>query len=841
MNDFTLLCNILKQTDNIPNVEFESRAYRRLYRTLMDPYRSPLDVAILMRGILRTEAERQNGVSPILSVPNGTGWPSPEQWEQVGVLIVEMTSKRIIVQAQPWKPKWIAEADTIEKPLFALEPRTVLEAEPGDPFLSIAGRQEYRCRGQKDAIRSIVTAPSDATLVIALPTGTGKSLCALLPALLDARDGGVTVVVVPTVALALDQERAAAPFVSHKTAYYAGANRDAENKAIQERIKNGTQKIVFTSPEGLLQSLSFALQMAAQRGYLRGIVIDEAHMIDVWGDDFRPAFQELAGWRKQALRISPRPFKTLLLSATITESCLDTLETLFSSPGPFEVFSAMHLRPEPSFWVQKCSTEQVKRERLIEAIHHLPRPLILYTSKVEDAKTWARYLQEVGYKRLDVMTGETSSDRREKIILQWEHGELDIVVATSAFGLGVDQTEVRAVLHACVPESIDRFYQEVGRGGRDGNASLSLLLYTQDDIEIAKSMNEKMLISIERGQQRWTAMFYNKKEVQGQPGVFRVPINVAPSNSPEDIDMSSKANMAWNVRTLTLMSRAGLLELEWEEWKPDQYEGQAYRSVRILEEAHLTDMVWQKKVSPYRMQGYLDTRRNFERMEALLRGETCNAELFGEVYTVPRRESRAGITVRLACGGCEWCRRHGEHPYAHSSATLPIDWSSYFKTPISDALRQELDVRSQLVVWVPSMPRGIFSEFSYRERKPWFALIHWLISQGINHIVAPASFLSSIRDEPIMFGEYDVLLSEVERYPLVKQWPKTATLYIHPQDIPVKSSLISMIKNGTEHGQPMVYFLPEQAEDPVQPNRRLCDTLFCRSYSLTEWKKEVGI
>ena len=251
---------------------------------------------------------------------------------------------------------------------------------------------------------------------------------------------------------------------------------------------------------------------------LRYFVIDEAHMVEQWGDDFRPAFQELPGLRRDLLRQDP--FTTLLLTATLTESCLDTLETLFGQPGPFQVLSSVQLRPEPSYWFAWCQSEEVRQQRLLEAVHHLPRPLIIYGTKVADVERWQRELARAGFKRCAIMTGKSSPEKRSQLIQNWREKKVDIVVATSAFGLGVDQADVRAVIHVCVPETIDRFYQEVGRGGRDGKAAVSLTLHTTEDLEIAKSLNEKSTITIERGLERWQSMF-NRKEKNPQSEVSR--------------------------------------------------------------------------------------------------------------------------------------------------------------------------------------------------------------------------------------------------------------------------------------------------------------------------------
>ena len=111
----------------------------------------------------------------------------------------------------------------------------------------------------------------------------------------------------------------------------------------------------------------------------------------------------------------------------------------------------------------------------------MPRPIIIYVSKRDDAKEWKKKLIEKGYRSVEIFSGSTVDSERERIIRQWNHDEIDIIVATSAFGMGVDKRDIRTVIHCCLPESINRFYQEVGRGGRDGFASISLLSYVYDE------------------------------------------------------------------------------------------------------------------------------------------------------------------------------------------------------------------------------------------------------------------------------------------------------------------------------------------------------------------------
>ncbi|NJO53056.1 MAG: ATP-dependent DNA helicase RecQ, partial [Leptolyngbyaceae cyanobacterium RM2_2_4] len=368
-----------------------------------------------------------------------------------------------VLSACPWTPEWLPESEAVspEPPLSKSNAeRRNCSPVPGDPFLSLLGHETYQSVGQREAIRAILTAPPGATLVVNLPTGSGKSLCAHLPAQLKSDPVGVTIVVVPTVALAIDQERSfkEKTGINYATAYYYDTSVDGQERRdeIRDRIRQGTQAIVFTSPEGLIESLSHSVYQAARQGFLKYFVVDEAHIVEQWGDEFRPEFQELAGFRRDLLRLTS--FPTLLLTATVTESCLDTLETLFGQPGSFQVVSSVQLRPEPAYWFAWCSSWEERRQRLIEALHNLPRPLIIYGSKVADVDRWYGELQRAGFKRIAKMTGKSNQQDRWQLLEAWRNQQIDVVVATSAFGLGVDLPDVRAVIHVCIPETIDRFY-----------------------------------------------------------------------------------------------------------------------------------------------------------------------------------------------------------------------------------------------------------------------------------------------------------------------------------------------------------------------------------------------
>src|SRR5262249_16233221 len=146
---------------------------------------------------------------------------------------------------------------------------------------------------------------------------------------------------------------------------------------------------------------------------------------------------------------SDAQFVTVLMSATLIASTLALLRLLFGEPGPFRVYSSVRLRPEPAWWSKHAGFE--KQARVLEAIRSLPRPLILYLNRPKQAEEWLRILRDNGFYRASAIVGSTPNDQRLKILGDWRDDKLDIIVGNSAFGLGVDKADVRAVIHAAIP------------------------------------------------------------------------------------------------------------------------------------------------------------------------------------------------------------------------------------------------------------------------------------------------------------------------------------------------------------------------------------------------------
>ena len=797
------------------------------------------DLTAALRHLLRWESAR--GGRPNRLVPSGRPWPSVEEWVEWGFHdVFDYDGSQLQVHAGPWYPDWLDRAGevSIEDPLVGEEIRRHIFCAETDPFLSQVGFSSYRSLGQREAVRSVLTAPAGSTLTVLLPTGGGKSLCAHLPALLDeGAIAGLVLTVVPTVALALDQQERLKSIIPHPTAYVGGTTQEEReiNSAIRKRIREGRQRILFTSPESVLQSLSSSLYYAAERGLLKLFVIDEAHMVEHWGDEFRSAFQEITAIRTDLLRCAAnKPFRTLLLTATLTESALDSLQTLFGNPGPFALVSAVQLRPEPAFWTSYCPSDEVKRARLLESLRYLPRPLILYTTLVGDAKRWHGLIRTCGYLRTGLMTGETGRGERLDLLARWRSDEIDVMVATSAFGLGVDKNDVRVVIHACVPENLDRYYQEVGRGGRDGVASASLVLYTAADLKWAK--NARKLISLELGQERWKAMVLNWEPLGD--GRYRVPVDVAPAYNP---NVQSDYNVAWNLRTLTLMARARVISLDSEppptvSADPEMSDLQiatnyaeslrAYRNhrvVRPLIDDHQSEEMWSSRVGPLRDGAYAAAGTSFQLMRAVLHGKRCVAEEIAELYRIPARGTRRGVNVAESCGGCRVCRQGGIAPYETEAAAPWSVWEE--RGEVGDSLASEFGSQSVLALF-----HNGFEEQRKERRLGQF--IEWLAYQQVRNIVCPLVLHQAIRHRLRRFATPVFLFAEYE--PLYLQPFATLVIVTDRAETKDLREVLGMRRHR-------VVLLPESIRDPDAPHRRLQDVLSCRTFAFDDFLSRIGI
>lgn len=770
MRDFEFIQNALRELPDAQRLrqKLDDRSCEQLRRAVLslinDPDSvGPGDLAGLVRHVLR-RGTLLIGSDYLLMVPISEPWPNEELWKDSHVQVIGKDQNSYRLRAtQSWSADWLT--DSVKYQPFKASYREEFRRKgwPSSPHLPLDTALEYGLKlpfngyqgpGQRLAIRSAFFLKPGGTLVVNLPTGTGKSLVAWAPALLcDPNE--LTVMITPTIALAIDQEKQLREQYTNipgglpnEMAWHSGLSEDTR-KMITQRLRSNTQRILITSPESFVSSLSRTLYQTAERGLLRYFVVDEAHLVAQWGNDFRPEFQAMSGMRRELIKRCPQnfPFRTLLLSATLTQESYDVLETLFSE-YKFDSVNAVALRPEPEYW-QSSSHYKAQRDRkVVELIHVLPRPFLLYVTTKLDAEAWYRKIRELGIKRSGCVHGGTPNSERERVIDLWRSGDIDCVVATSAFGLGMDKSDVRAVVHACIPESIDRYYQEVGRAGRDGHASVSILLPCDDaDKATAKSISQERIISLQKGRDRWedlikTGQFLNDKQV------WQVNLKTRPAHIQQDSD----ANVAWNLRTLVLLNRAGIIRLESQE--PPNVEREEKESdrdfesrrqtimddffatayVKILNDGHLDERIWETVVQPERSRMYSASNESFDRINQLLAGNVEIGKLLKETYTV--KTANGGPSPEHSCSGCPACRAD------------KVEASQRFSHPEPDLVEciehgNVAELQSLFRVQSPVVFVRVDNSHSDRERvKLCLDFIQELAGRGVDEFAVPEAWKS---------------------------------------------------------------------------------------------------
>ena len=318
--------------------------------------------------------------------------------------------------------------------------------------------------GQLDVIRNVMAGQD--TLAI-MPTGAGKSLCYQLPALMLP---GRTVVVSPLIALMKDQcdrlRQAGVAAVQLNSALGADERDEAE-----EAVASGEARIVFSTPERLAAPEFRQLLAAAPTSLL---VIDEAHCISQWGHDFRPSFLEVGA----ALSALGRP-TLLALTATASDDVADDIAEQLGVPTLARVATSVY-RPNLHYGVEQFTNDDEKRDRLLAIVAAEAGPTIVYASTVKAVDELHAALVERG-ESVGRYHGKLPSKERARQQDAFMCGDRRVMVATNAFGLGIDRPDVRAVVHYQMPGGLDAYYQESGRAGRDGEDARCTLLFLADD------------------------------------------------------------------------------------------------------------------------------------------------------------------------------------------------------------------------------------------------------------------------------------------------------------------------------------------------------------------------
>ena len=320
--------------------------------------------------------------------------------------------------------------------------------------------------GQREAIEAVLTGHD--TLVVQ-PTGSGKSAIYQIAGLLI---DGSTVIVSPLIALQRDQVDSIEEQDSAEAVALNSTSRVSEFRQALKQVEGREIEYIFLAPEQFHKPETMD---ALRRAKISLFVVDEAHCISQWGHDFRPEYLEL-GHVIEALK-HPR---ILALTATASHQVRDEIVARLGMKGP-KVFVRGFDRPNIYLRVDRFESEKEKRDALVHRVLWEEKPGIVYTGTRKAASEITGDLEQEGVKALFYHGGMNARDRHS-IQERFMGGEADVIVATNAFGMGVDKPDIRFVFHYDPPESLDAYYQEIGRGGRDGEKADATLFYRRENI-----------------------------------------------------------------------------------------------------------------------------------------------------------------------------------------------------------------------------------------------------------------------------------------------------------------------------------------------------------------------
>ena len=310
---------------------------------------------------------------------------------------------------------------------------------------------------QEDIINSVLAKKDTLAL---LPTGGGKSICFQVPALVNK---GLCLVISPLIALMKDQvENLRKKGITAHALHSGMERRDVINTL--KIASNSNCKFLYVSPERLHTAL-FKEYLPALGIDL--IAVDEAHCISQWGYDFRPPYLRIAALRAELPGV---PILALTASATpdVQNDIVEKLEF-----GPHNIYRQSFERPNLSYSIFKVDS---KINKLLEILQNVPGSSIVYCRSRKHTKDIASLLQQHGISADHYHAGLTSTERSDRQ-QKWISGNIRVMVCTNAFGMGIDKPDVRTVVHVDLPDSLENYYQEAGRAGRDGNRSYAVMLY----------------------------------------------------------------------------------------------------------------------------------------------------------------------------------------------------------------------------------------------------------------------------------------------------------------------------------------------------------------------------
>jgi ATP-dependent DNA helicase RecQ len=380
---------------------------------------------------------------------------------------LDLLRRRFRAEPAEFPPDLVTALQHISTQLRA-PPRRIGAADmtPHDVLKSVFGYPSFRA-GQLEIISAVL---EGRDCVGVMPTGAGKSLTYQIPSRLLA---GATLVVSPLIALMKDQVDAASEMGLRATFLNSSLPPD-ERRARMAATARGEYELVYAAPEGLEASLGHLLETVE----LALLAVDEAHCISQWGHDFRPAYRNLAGWKRRCGHVP-----VLALTATATADLVSDIAGQLGMQRPALYRGSFFRRNlRVSAYRKGQGQKHSTRQAILRLCHaRAGQSGIIYCISRRSVESLADYLRDHGVRARAYHAG-LPTDERSRVQDAFRRDDVDVVVATVAFGMGIDKPNIRFVIHRDLPRSVESYYQEIGRAGRDGVASDCILFYSYADL-----------------------------------------------------------------------------------------------------------------------------------------------------------------------------------------------------------------------------------------------------------------------------------------------------------------------------------------------------------------------
>lgn len=338
-------------------------------------------------------------------------------------------------------------------------------------FKKIWGYDDFR-PPQGEIIKSLLD-KKDALIV--MPTGGGKSICFQLPALLQT---GLTLIISPLVALMENQVQELQELQLPAALIHSQLMPQQRRKTLS-LVQQNQLRLLYLSPETLLSSPVWSV-ISQPHVQINGLILDEAHCLVQWGDTFRPAYRRLGAIRSTLLKLKPKGTKIAIaaFTATANPDAQDTIKQVLQLQKP-QQFLLSPYRSNLELNIKTVCTPKGRQQQLIQFIQSRKNQTgLIYARTRKDCEQLAQWLQTENYSTVAYHAGLSSEERR-KIEKDWLQEKIKFVVCSSAFGMGINKSNVRWVCHFQAPFLLSEYIQEVGRAGRDGKPAIALTIISE--------------------------------------------------------------------------------------------------------------------------------------------------------------------------------------------------------------------------------------------------------------------------------------------------------------------------------------------------------------------------